>query len=166
MQNARKTLKVLHTVASGGLVGGAGAYIVLLGGASPETAAGYADMRATIATLTNFILMPSLGVAIVSGLLAMIVHPPFLDKGWVWIKALMGILMFQAVLVLVVGEANAIARDARALANAGEEIAGLQAAHVKEIWTLGVVLALSLANIVFGVWRMRLMKPAATGASQ
>ena len=51
--------------------------------------------------ISDWVLLPSLAVALVSGLVSMVVHRPFLDKGWVWIKAGLGILMFKGTLTIV-----------------------------------------------------------------
>ena len=151
----RRVLKILHTIASGGLVGGVLAYMVLLTVAAPETPATYADLREAVAILSNWVLLPSLGVALVSGLLSMVVHRPFLDKGWAWCKAALGILMFKGVLTIVSAKANYAAAISRKMA-AGEAPAdALEVALAYEWATLGAVLAISVANIVLGVWRPR-----------
>ena len=67
----RRFLKILHTVASAGLIGGLLAYMVILITAPQATPSSYADMRVTIAAISNYVLLPSLAVALVSGLLAM-----------------------------------------------------------------------------------------------
>ncbi|MEM8772720.1 MAG: hypothetical protein AAGD92_13825 [Pseudomonadota bacterium] len=155
----RKLTKILHTVAAGGLIGGLACYLLLLGWGPQDTPVALADTRRLIAAVSNWVLLPSLGIALVSGLLAMVVHTPFLDKGWVWIKALLGILMFKGVLILVVAEANRAAKVSAQLAN-GEEAGSLfTSAQYAEGWAIGAVLALSIANVVLGVWRPRLMRP-------
>lgn len=162
----RKTLKILHTVSACGLVGGLFAYMVLLVAApqgSPET---YADLRVSIAALSNWILMPSLAVALVSGLLSMAVHRPFLDKRWVWFKAALGILMFKSVLTVVGAKADYAAVLAQRIVEGTADAAALETALAYEWWTLWTILALSVLNIVLGVWRPRLArKGAATGTA-
>ncbi|MEO1567999.1 MAG: DUF2269 family protein, partial [Pseudomonadota bacterium] len=106
MQTARKTVKILHTVAAAGLIGGLGSYMILLAVGTPSDLGGYASLRQSISAISDYVLLPSLFVGLVSGLLSMVVHPPFLDRGWVWIKALLGILMFKGVLTIVNAKAN------------------------------------------------------------
>ena len=77
----RKVLKILHTLAAAGLIGGLGSYMILLVFAPQETPAAYADLRQSIALVSDYVLIPSLAVALVSGLLAMAFHTPFMDKG-------------------------------------------------------------------------------------
>ena len=47
----RKTLKILHTIAGGGLVGGLACYMLLLLAAPQDTPAAYADLRQSITLL-------------------------------------------------------------------------------------------------------------------
>ena len=67
----RKTMKFLHTVASAGMIGGLLAYGVLLVYAPQDTLSRYADMRQSIMYVSNYVLLPSLGIALVTGLLSM-----------------------------------------------------------------------------------------------
>lgn len=153
----RKTLKILHTVSAAGLIGGLFAYFFLIPVGTGLAPAELARTRGLIATLCNWALLPSLAIALVSGLIAMVAHTPFLDKGWVWIKALMGILMFKGVLLLVVAEANHAAAAAARMAETGAAEPLFTSVHYAEGWAVGVVLALSIANVIFGVWRPRIV---------
>lgn len=165
-RHARIILKILHTLSAGGLIGGLAVYASILATFSQETAADYAGMRRLIAMVSNFVLAPSLAVAIGSGILSMVVHQPFLDKGWAWIKAASGILMFEATLVVVVAEANRAAARAQNLSTEADLAAALDAAMASEWGALGVVAFLCIANVVLGVWRPRLFKPDAADASE
>ncbi len=156
----RKFLKILHTVASCGLIGGLGCYMLLLIAAPQETPAAYADLRQSISAISRYVLLPSLGVALASGLFAMAAHPPFLDKGWVWIKAAMGVLMFILVLSAVGESANHAASVSKKIAAGEATPAILEQALRKEWYALWVVMALSIANVVLGVWRPRRILPA------
>ena len=152
----RKTLKVLHTLAACGLIGGLLSYMALLILAPQETPAAYADLRASISGLSNYILIPSLALALVAGLLSMVVHRPFLEAKRAWLKAAMGILMFKGVLTIVGAKANYAAAVSRDVANGAAEAAVLEAALAQEWYTLGAVMLLSVANVVLGIWRPRL----------
>jgi uncharacterized membrane protein len=155
----RKTVKVLHTVAAGGLVGGLVAYMLLLL-SPPETPAAYADLRANIAIVANYLLLPSLALALVSGLLSMMVHKPFMEKGWVWLKAGLGILMFKGVLTIVSAKADHAATVARRIAAGEADPGALDRLVALEWWTLVVVLAITVANYVLGVWRPNSLRPS------
>ncbi len=156
----RKVLKILHTISACGLIGGLGCYMLLLVYAPQATPAAYADLRESIALVSDFILVPSLGIALVSGLFAMAFHMPFMDKGWAWAKTAMGILMFKGVLTVVGAKADYAAGVSRKIAD-GEPVKGvLEDALAYEWSTLWIVMALSLANVVLGVWRPRFARPA------
>ncbi len=154
----RKVLKILHTLAACGLIGGLGCYMILLALAPQETPAAYADLRHSIAAISNYLLLPSFAIAVVSGLLSMAVHTPFLDKGWAWIKAAMGILMFKGVVTIVGAKADHAAVVSRKLADGEPVTAVLDTALAYEWATLGVVMALSAANVVLGIWRPRRLR--------
>ena len=62
----------------------------------------------------RWIVTPSMLIVAVSGLLAMAVYHPFQNALWVWLKALSGLLIFEAALASVDGPAR---RAAKAAAN-------------------------------------------------
>ncbi|MFN3891784.1 MAG: DUF2269 family protein [Beijerinckiaceae bacterium] len=167
----RKTIKIFHSLASCGLVGGLAAYMIVLLWAPQATAAQVADMRATIAALSNYILVPSLGVALVTGLVAMMVQRAFQGMRWVWVKAVLGLAMFEATLAVIQGKANFGLETARKVAEGTETVEALEAALSSEWTALSAIMALSLAQVILGVWRPALKKrpgpaPARAGAAE
>ncbi len=156
----RKTLKILHTLSSCGLIGGLFAYAVLLLNEPLEPVA-YAEMRGYVASISNLVLIPSLGIALVSGLLAMMVHRAFLEPRWVWAKAALGILMFKGVLTIVGAKADHAANLAQDIVAGTATRADIETALAYEWWTLWTVLAISAANVVLGVWRPLLKRRSA-----
>ncbi|WP_299623663.1 DUF2269 family protein [Pelagibius sp.] len=154
----RKTLKILHTLAACGLIGGLGCYMILLVIAPQETPAAYADMRQSIAAVSSYVLVPSLGVALVSGLLSMAMHPPFLDKRWAWLKAVMGFILFKSVLMVIDARADHAAAISQEVADGAPVAETLDTALASEWYALGIVMALSVANVVVGIWRPRLAR--------
>jgi hypothetical protein len=149
----RQLMKFLHTLSSAGIVGALVAYALILVYAPQASAQDYADMRQTIAAICNYMLLPSLGLSLVTGLLAMAVHRPFQELRWVWVKALLGIGMFESTLAIVSAKAGDAARLSAQIA-AGEPMEkGLQATIASEWTALFAILALSIANYVLGVWR-------------
>lgn len=154
----RRALKLLHTLASCGLIGGLACYAVILLYAPQDTPAAYADARQAIQAISNYILLPSLAVALVSGLLAMAVHTPFQDMRWVWIKALLGIGMFEATLAIIGSKADYAAKVSREIAAGAAKSNELAAALASEWNSLFAILVLSVANVVLGIWRPRLAK--------
>jgi hypothetical protein len=110
-------------------------------------------MRQTIAAVCQYMIMPALGIALVTGLLAMAVHRPFQELRWVWVKALLGISMFEATLAIIQAKGADAARISAKIA-AGEPLQQDLALTISSEWTtLGAIMAISLANYVLGVWR-------------
>lgn len=157
MQRARKLTKILHTVSAAGLIGGLGAYMVLLTVGTPTDASAYAELRGSIKVISDYVLLPSLGIALVSGLISMLVHSPFLDRGWVWIKAAMGILMFKGVLTVVSAKSAYAAKVSQEIADGTAAPDALASLLSLEWWTLVAVMGVSIANVVLGVWRPKLV---------
>src|SRR5690606_36399315 len=125
---------------------------------SPEPASleAYAAMREGIAAITRYLLLPSLGLVLVTGLLALGMHTPFHSAGWAWIKAAMGLWIFQGTLKGIRGPAEKAASvSARAL---GEDIDPqvLQELMRTEWGSLWLILALAVANVAIAIWRPRL----------
>jgi hypothetical protein len=154
----RKTLKIFHTLSSCGLLGGLAAYAVLLLYAPQDSAQQLADVRLTISHLANYILIPSLGVALVTGLLALMVHRPFQEMRWVWLKALLGFALFESTLAVVSAKAGAAATAAQKIVEGAETPENLAAIIASEWTTLAAIVALSVAQVVVGVWRPPLAK--------
>jgi hypothetical protein len=129
------------------------------GEATQSTARSYPDARQIISALCNYLLLPSLAIVLIMGLRSMAVHPPFQDKRWAWVKAFLGLSMFEATLGIIQSKANYAAAISAKIA-AGESTAdGLANAIGNEWYALGAIIVLSIANIVLGVWRPRLAKP-------
>ena len=149
----RKTMKILHTVGSCGMLGAVVAAMILLALPMGQGIDSYVQTRVAVAALSDYILLPSLGAVIFSGLIAMAVHMPYLQKGWVLVKAAFGIIVFKGTLHLV-GAHGAYADVLTAEQAAGrlgwEDATGALPHEWALLWTM---LALGVANIVLGVWR-------------
>lgn len=150
---ARQLTKILHTLAAAGLVGGLGVYMVLLVTAPEMNPAAYADFRGTLKVISNFVIMPSMAIALVSGLLSMIIHQPFQEKGWVWIKAATGILMFKGVTTIDSAKADYGAALAQRIEEGTASPDAFDSLLQLEWWTLVAVMGVAVANFVLGVWR-------------
>jgi hypothetical protein len=156
----RRFLKLLHTIATAGIMGGGVAVAVLALLAPAAMASGsYPAMANGMAKIAAWVIAPSMLLVIVTGLLAMVVVPAFQNAGWVWAKAATGILVFQAgvhVLGPLQGEAQ---RSAQRLDPAGmAEAAAMLTATANTLW---VLLAIAVINIVLAIWRPRFFKPPA-----
>ena len=89
------------------MTGGIVAYMFLVQyGPELAVSSDYANLREAIHLASRWVITPSMLFVMVSGLLAMAVHHPFQNALWVWSKALMGLLIFEAVLASVDGPAR------------------------------------------------------------
>ena len=154
----RRALKFLHTLAACGLIGALLGYAIILLYAPQETPRAYADARQTITAFCDYLLLPSLALALISGLLGMVAHRPFLETRWAWLKALLGLSMFEATFAIVQSKATTAAAESAKIA-AGEAAPGALAYVVTyEGWSIAAIMALSLAQIALGIWRPRLAR--------
>jgi len=154
----RKALKFFHTLASCGLIGALLGYMILLVTAPQDTAGAYADLRQSISALCDYLLLPSLAIALISGLLSMAVHRPFQERRWAWIKAILGLSMFEGTLAIIGSKANYAADVSRKIAEGEATSSMLENAIAYEWYALATIMALSLANIALGVWRPSLKR--------
>ena len=98
----RKTLKFLHTVGAIGYAGAAAALLVLHAQLpDPEDLERFATLRMAMGAVAERILLPSIALVLVSGLLAMAFNRAFHNAGWVWLKLIFGVLVFEGTLVSV-----------------------------------------------------------------
>ena len=158
----KKLLKFLHLVASAGLLGGLATYLVLAMLVPGENPDSFAAIRRGIHVLAEWVILPSLLLALVSGLLSIAVHRPFMNLGWPWLKALLGLAMFEGTLLAVQSNARRGAELAtKALAGDGDPVLLTELLHHERngVWT---IVALSVVNILLGVWRPRLSWRVAT----
>jgi hypothetical protein len=165
----RRTLKILHTLGSVGMMGGMAACLVLLvvahGRAPEQAAAVYAGLDLVV----RWLIFPSVPLCLCSGLLAMAVHRPFHNAGWVWAKAATGVVTLEGTFGLssrshelaVVSER---ALQAGALATTGAvpsmPLASLSALADSESGALWMLLVVGAANVILGVWRPRQRRAA------
>jgi len=156
----RRLMKFLHTLGAIGFAGGIATYmIVATYGPDVSATENYAQFREALAIVSRWLIMPSMLLVLTSGLLAIVTHHPFLNAGWVWVKAITGLLVFEASLASIDGPAQR-ASSAAAEAVAGNISVAELAASVHDKWgALWVMLALSAANVVLAIWRPRFIRP-------
>lgn len=151
-----KLLKSLHELGAVGVVGSLAACLVLVATAPTHSAVGYAAVRESIAALAKWLLVPSLGIVLVSGLLAIAANRAFHNAVWAWVKALLGVSMFEGTLLTISASARRAA-DLSALAASGHADPAQLAEVVRTEWGgLWLLISLSVANILLAVWRPRL----------
>ena len=147
----RRGLKALHEIAAVGVGGGLAACLVIGLTANAASPAEFAGARQAIAAIARFVLVPSLAVVLVTGLLAIAATRGYHDAGWAWLKALLGLSLFEATLVTV-GASTRQAELAAAMADPGLLASLLHS----ERNTLLMLLGISVANVVLAVWRPKL----------
>lgn len=158
----RQAVKFLHTLSSCGLIGALVAYLLLLWKAPQDSVAQYADLRETISLIARYILVPSLGLSLVSGLLSMMVHRPYQEKRWAWAKAFLGLAMFESTLAITQAKAIDAAELAAKIARNDnvQEAQSLLAEALHSEWNvLFAILAISAAQTALGIWRPKLELP-------
>ncbi len=154
---ARRLLKILHELGAIGLTGALASYMILLVTAPDDSMADYAIVRSSIEAISAWLLVPSLAIALVSGLLAMAVYAPFQKGGWVWAKAILGLPMFEGTLATIDSTAKqAAALSAQAAAGDGDVDPTLLSEMLTREWrALWIIMVLAIAQTVLGVWRPR-----------
>ena len=154
-------LKTLHEVGAVGVIGSFAACIVLVATAPSYSLIGYAAVRHGIAAISQWLLVPSLALVSISGLLAIAANKAYVDAGWAWLKAFLGISLFEGTLLTVAAGARRAA-ELSAMAASGTADPGELAQVLHTEWAgLWLLMGLSLANILLAVWRPRLRRGAA-----
>jgi hypothetical protein len=151
----RRTLKVLHELGAIGVMGAIATCLVLVATAPTDPAA-YAALRQSMLKLHSWLLVPSLLAVLVSGLIAIAATAAYKDAGWAWLKALLGLAMFEGSLLTIVAAGKRAATHSAAVAAGNPDAAAPLAEALRTEWGgLWVMFAISLANVVLGVWRPR-----------
>lgn len=154
--NSRRGLrlgaKALHDIASIAFGGAMAACLVINLVANRASAVEFAAARHAFAAIAQYVLVPSMAVVVVSGLIALAATRGYHSAGWAWLKALLGLSVFEATL-LVVGSG----RKQAELAAAATDPALLDALLRSERNTLWLLIGLSVVNVLLAVWRPRLV---------
>ena len=144
--------KALHDIASISFGGGLAACLVINLMANRTSAAEFATARQLFAVIAQYVLIPSMAFVVVSGLIAMMATRGYQDAGWAWAKAILGISVFVAT-VRVVGSESKQTELVAAVADPSV----LDAMLRSERNMLWVLIALCVVNVLFAVWRPKMM---------
>jgi hypothetical protein len=150
----KRFMKILHTLGAIGLMGGFGAYLVMLATSRDLPPTDLLVLRHGIDMVWKYLLLPSLLAVIVSGLLSIAVHPPFTEQGWVWIKAATGVGTFEGTLGLQ-ARARALTELTQRTIDGHPDPTQMAEMLRGERGGLWALLFISLVNVVVGVWRPR-----------
>jgi hypothetical protein len=155
----RRFIKFMHTMGAIGFMGAMACLLVLLSFTpAPASLSEYALMRAAMGGIATWIFLPSLGLILVAGLLAMGINSAYQSAWWAWAKLASGMLVFEWGFAAVQGPMQQEAElSARALAHEVDP-ATLAASLGAEWNSLWVMLAVATANVILGVWRPRLTR--------
>ena len=155
----RRLMKFLHTMGAIGLMGAMASLIVLLGFVpAPASISEYALMRAAMGGVATWIFLPSLGLTLIAGLLAIGLNPGYHNAGWALVKLFSGLLVFEWGFAAIQGPMQSEAElSARALAHEVDP-AALGASLSAEWNSLWIMLAIATANVILGIWRPRLTR--------
>jgi hypothetical protein len=145
-------VKALHDIASIGFGGALAACLVINLATDRAAAAEFVAARHAFAAIAQYVLVPSMSIVVVSGLIAMAATRGYQDAGWAWVKALLGLSVFEATLVIV-----GSSRKQAELVAAAADPTLLDALLRSERNTLWLLIVLSVANVVLAVWRPRLI---------
>jgi hypothetical protein len=148
----RRSLKALHEIAALGLGGGLAACLIINLAFQGGPQESFVAARVAFDAIARYLLIPSLATILLSGLLSIAATRALHDVGWAWVKALLGISLFEATL-LTVGSSR---RKDDLLAAAADPtlLANLLNAERNTLWML---IAICIANILLAVWRPKLM---------
>jgi hypothetical protein len=152
----QRLIKMLHEIGAIGVVGSFATCLVLVLKGPTQPLAAYAAVRQAIALISQWLLLPSLAMVLISGLLAIAATSAFHNAGWAWVKALLGLSMFEGTLVTVNASARRAAELAAMAVSGPGDAAQLAQVLRTERGGLWLLLTLSLVNLVLAVWRPRL----------
>jgi lambda repressor-like predicted transcriptional regulator len=161
----KRILKLLHEIGSVGVMGSLAACIVLAATAPRHAPVEFAAVRQAISAINQWLLVPSLAIVLISGLLAIAATDAYINAGWAWVKALLGVSTFEGTLVTISGSAHQAA-ELSALAVSGQGEPERLAEVLRTEWIgMWVIMAVALANIVLAIWRPRFgSRKASAGA--
>lgn len=155
----RRLIKFLHTMGAIGLMGAMASLLIMLIFAPPPTSlARYAEIRGAMGAIATWLFFPSLALTLIAGLLAIAWNRAFHNAGWVWLKAGTGILVFESGFAGVLGPMQHEAEQSAKALSGLVDPSTLGLSLGAEAGTLWVLLGVSIANVVLGVWRPRLTR--------
>ena len=155
----RRLMKFMHTMGAIGFIGAMACLLVLLSFTpAPASLSEYAVMRQAMAGVATWIFLPSIGLTLIAGLLAMAVNRAYQSAGWAWAKLVSGVLVFEWGFAAIQGPMQQEAElTARALAHEVDPSA-LAASLGAESGSLWVMLVVATVNVILGIWRPRLTR--------
>lgn len=150
----RKFIKFLHTMASIGFIGALAALVILhLSLPAPAEVRQFAVIRVAMGAVAEWLLLPSMGLVVISGLASIAIVPAYQNAPWAWAKLLSGVLIFEGTLVYVQAPMERAAAKAEQALGGEITAADLGATLQAEWGSFWVIMAVAVLNVVLGVWR-------------
>lgn len=149
----RRALKALHEIATIGVGGGLVTCLIIGMTVDPASTADFSASRQIIAAVAKYLLLPSMGLVLVSGLLSIAATRGYHSAGWAWLKLLLGISVFEATL-LTIGASTQLAELTAAAQTDPELLASMLRSERNTLW---ILIVLCIANVVLAVWRPSLL---------
>jgi hypothetical protein len=146
--------KTVHDIASIGFGGALAACLVINLTTNVATLGEFLTARQVFAAIAQYVLVPAMSVVTLSGLIALAATRGYRDAGWAWLKALLGMNVFVATLMVADGAGN---HGEIAAAAAAADLATLQQLLRSERITLWLLIALVIVNVVLAIWRPKLI---------
>ena len=158
----QRLMKFLHVMGAIGMIGALAAILVVHASLPPATDVdAYVQMREVLDDLARYLLFPSLGLVLFSGLMSMSLGKFFTGAPWAWAKLALGVVMFEGTLFAVQGPMQREAELARRVMEGSADAAELGLSLQSEWGSVWVILLVAVANVVLGVWRPRFQRPRA-----
>ncbi len=142
-----------------GLMGAMASLLVLSSVSPPRSSlAAYAAVRGAMGAISSWIFLPSLGLSLMAGLLAIAFNRAYHDAGWAWVKLGSGVLLFEGSLQGLQGPMQDEAEQSASALAGHVDPATLGGSIGSERAVLWVLLAVATVNVVLGIWRPRLSR--------
>ncbi len=153
----RRLLKFLHVIGAVGVTGGLATFMLMLThGPGPDSVDAYAAVRRAVSAVSTWIIVPGMGLVVLSGLLSLTVHPPFRRARWVWVKLASGLAVVALTLVSLDWTARKAAEVATQASAGAISVADMQSAIADPWVAWWTLLILAAVNVSMAVWRPRL----------
>jgi hypothetical protein len=149
----RLSAKTVHDIASIGFGGALASCLLINLTTSPAAPGEFLAARQVFAAIANYVMVPAMFIMMLSGLIALAAPRVYRDAGWAWLKAIFGINVFAATLLLA-GSAGNLGEIAAAVSVS--DLVSLQRQLRSERITLWLLIALVVLNVVLAVWRPKL----------
>jgi hypothetical protein len=143
----------VHDIASIGFGGALASCLVINLTTNPAAPGEFLAARHVFAAIAKYVMVPAMAIMMLSGLIALAATRGYRDAGWAWLKAIFGINVFAATLLLA-GSAGNLGEIAAAVSVS--DLVSLQRQLRSERITLWLLIALVVLNVVLAVWRPKL----------